>query len=87
MNTYVTIAYNNAPPIVAVNEKMINGWPFDLGSHYITLYAALSDLSSVALCDSFAGNFGDDAYRWYDMSYWDVFNAYNTVFPIAGYMH
>ncbi|ERJ82732.1 hypothetical protein HMPREF1987_01329 [Peptostreptococcaceae bacterium oral taxon 113 str. W5053] len=75
----------NAPPIVGIRELTRNGWPYDLGKHFVTVYGVGDNQSSFSICDPWAGYVGDSSNRWYRKSADVLYQAYSLV--NLGYMY
>ena len=84
-NLTSSISVWDVPPIVDVLENPSTGWPFDILSHYIEVYSAMSDQTGFMVTDPYAGYVSRfNPYRWYFVDAYDLFLAYR---PDVGYMY
>ena len=83
INLYSGIVYYDAPPIIAVKEVQLNGWPFNTGSHSLLVYGVNGDHSSFAVADPFGG-YMNSVIKTYYASSDLLYNGYSLT--DAGYM-
>lgn len=85
-NLYSGIVQYDAPPIICIYESQTQGWPFNLGGHAVTIYAAKSDLSAFMVADPWGGyDNPNSSYKWYSRTVDELYDAYSAIY--YGYMY
>ena len=83
-NLYTGIVNWDAPPIIGVRESTTSGWNYNLGGHFVTVYAVSSDKSAFLISDPWSGYIGDSANRDLNISVDNLYTGYNAI--NIGYM-
>lgn len=81
---YAGIVNWDAPPIVGLKETTSNGWNYNLGGHFVVVYAVYSNQKKYAVTDPWSGYIGDSANRDITVSVDMMYTAYSAV--NIGYM-